>query len=271
VTDDNPLSILDEHLGELEDRVTRVQSNLDEAQATIKYGSKVVLLTPSLVGAGIVVGEILPVSEYQTLRLVNRVTKMLDKDEQSIVPMDDAYEIAEYEKGYRFGVFFHEQNTVGYTNRYHISRLFPISDEEYAKARADDCDLEKIRDHQWFRELNDVIISAIERRPESPRRGHCEKCQSANLMLNKYYEGKLSLQFATLPDPDDPDRIQLRTTHGYEDDWQGDTLRYTITCLDCKHETAPLDTENKYLETHACNSGKSVIEALFDLGDDQFL
>lgn len=61
-------SALDTALDEEASKEARVNETLSDAQLHIGFGTKVLLLTPSIIGDPIVVGNILPPSDWPMLR-----------------------------------------------------------------------------------------------------------------------------------------------------------------------------------------------------------
>lgn len=249
-------SVLDEEVAKKE----RATVTLSEAQKYIDYGNKVFLLTPSVASQPMVVGRIVMPSDWADIRsLVQHVGHPEGPNEP--IPSDAELE-AKHADGYRLGLFFGEDYSMGYAAIYHISRMYPLTESEYEGIREANCDPSEAAKLPFFKQLEDNIISALEAQPNSPYRKRCEKCGSGRVMLAEYYEARnlspIALRMNVVGQS-----LDILTAHAV-DQKLIKAGRRCFHCQECKWESEPLSME-EYPEVHACSHEKSPLEALFDV------
>lgn len=240
----------------------RVNDNLSEAQKHIGFGTKVFLLTPSVVQQPLVVGHILPPNEWPVLRNLAAMPMMVQEPNE--LPGTDEEEHALFAQGYRRGMFYSEDHPLGYVQKYHQSRLYPITESEFVSVRTVDQRIEGLIRESWFHQMEQDIISAIEKLPNAPYRKLCPKCASGRVVVAEYFEGVRKFPIALQPTPD-ATALTVRTGEAISLETLA-TKQRCFYCADCKWESEPLD-ETEYPEVHACSHDVSQLEALFRLED----
>lgn len=255
-------SVLDSITEEELSKEQRVNDSLSEAQKFIGFGTKVFLLTPSMVEAPLVVGHILPPAEWPTLRNMS-VMKMM-QEEPNDLPGSDEEERELFSQGWRRGMFYSRYHPMGYVAKYHISRLYPLTETEFENIRKADQMPDRVVSEPWFTELEQNIVAAIERIPGAPYRKLCPKCASGRVLVAEYYDGVTFAPIALEPTPG-ATALTVRTGDAIKDT----TLQVhkrCFHCVSCKWESEPLN-EEEYPEFHACGAHASQVEALFRLED----
>jgi len=234
-------------------------SSLAKAQNYIDLGTKVLLLTPSIAQEHMVVGRICPPSEYADLRALEAAGLAKAPNQ----PMGtDAEEAAKHAAGYRRGLFFSTHLSLGFTASYHLSRLYPLTEDEFDSFRECKCDPTQTAGASWYKDLEDHIITAVEALGSTPYRKRCEKCASGRVVIAETYIGRKLAPMALEPTHQG---LTIRTADFISDE-ELDTTKFTYLCADCKWESDPID-QSKYPNVHACTARQSPLEALYKLAD----
>lgn len=234
-------------------------SSLGKAQKYIDYGTKVLLLTPSIAREHLVVGRICPPDEYDDLRRLEAAGLAKAPNQ----PMGtDAEEAAKHAEGYRRGLFFSTNLYLGFTASYHLSRLYPLTEDEFDNIREAKCDPAETGGQLWYKELEDHIITAVENLGNTPYRKRCEKCGSGRVVLAETYVGRKLAPMALEPTHQG---LTIRTGDFISDE-ELSTTKFTYLCADCKWESDAID-EAKYPNIHACTAHASPLEALYRLAE----
>jgi hypothetical protein len=174
----------------------------------------------------------------------------------------DEEEATKHADGYRRGLFFSTELYLGFTASYHLTRLYPLTEDEFDNIRELKCDPATAGSQTWYKELEDHIITAVENLGNTPYRKRCEKCGSGRVVLAETYVGRKVAPMAL-----EPTRQGLTIRAGdYISDEELECTKFTYLCADCKWESDPID-QSKYAQEHACTSHQSPLEALYRLAD----
>lgn len=258
---DQFFDLLQGHVEETTAHQEKVEHGLTAAQTYISYGTKVILLTPSIAGTTFAIGRILMPDELENMNVVSKRLSLVP-GEHSELPGTLEEEKELHAKGYRRGLFHSQDDAIGWVNKYHLSRLYPITDTLFGEILAVGIEHDKVHLLSGFRQLQDELYTMVESRPGSAYRKACEKCGAKNVGMKEVYTGEMYRPIAL--------KVKEKLTILWGEsitDYVGDTVSRHFVCGECDWVSDPINPA-EYDEEHACTTGKSVMEALYDVEKD---
>lgn len=261
---DQFFTVTDQIIDEETTKAVLVEASMDEAQKFIDYGVKVILLTPSMYDSPLVVGQIMPPREWPTLRNMSSLSSM--KAWPNDFPGTDEAEAEAHDKGWQRGIYYDHRHQMGFVAALHKSRLFPITDTVFDNFREADFDPEKFKSETWYMELENSVLSALEKRPKSPYRKICPECKEPTVGIVRYTKVRRWSPCTLEPHPH-TGALQVITGDVVRDEIKDEGPRqFRCSRSACGWESEALDDE-EYPEVHSCSDALNQIESLFRVSD----
>lgn len=250
-----------------EAKLARVNEALTDSQRALDYGDFVYVLTPSIFSSPMAVGKIMTENAES---LLDEVVKDLRDKGISEEQTQAFFEVSEkfgsedeerlsYEAGYRMTMVHTVEHPHGHLKRVHISRLFPITEEEYGGlvvALSSD-NPRKVLSQPWMQKLQWDIINVLESRPGSPQRARCGDCFGKRTAMIYDYTGRIMVPYVQHADG-------TFSVGDHGEDQIGNRMNMRLFCLECHWESEEIDMNPDEVNLH----GVSAMEALYKLNDD---